>query len=169
MRRPVAFAAEGGLGDKPTGTAGASISPDTDELTGRLYVAIARLTRMLRRDAPVALSLGSISALSTVAAGGPMRVGDLAAAEGVRAPTMTRIVDGLVADGYAERIPDPGDRRACLVRATPAGVDVLAGARSARARLLAAGVARLPQRERAALAAALPAIEALCADDSTVS
>ena len=165
----VAGAAHKGPGDAGTGTAGGGLTPATDDLSGRLYVAVARLTRMLRRDAPAALSHGSISALATVAGGRPMRVGDLASAEGVRAPTMTRIVDGLVADGYVERIPDPGDGRACLVRATPAGVDVVAGARTARARRLADGLARLPQRDRDALAAALPAIEALCSDDSTMS
>jgi DNA-binding MarR family transcriptional regulator len=121
---------------------------------------------MLRREAPVALSLGSITALGTVVNEGPIRVGDLAATEGVRAPTMTRIVDGLVADGLAERVPDPGDGRACLVRATSAGVELTTGARTARARVLATRLGRLSPQQRSALAAALPAIESLFADDS---
>ncbi|HEU0241470.1 MAG TPA: MarR family transcriptional regulator [Micromonosporaceae bacterium] len=148
---------------------GASITLPDDDLAGRLYFSIARLVRMLRRGAPVALSLGSITALGTVVNEGPIRVGDLAALEGVRAPTMTRIVDGLVADGYAERVPDPADGRACLVRATPAGADMLAGARSARARVLADSLARLSPRQRASIGAALPAIEALFGEDSTAS
>jgi DNA-binding MarR family transcriptional regulator len=138
----------------------------TDDVAGRLYFALAKLIRMLRREVPVALSLGSITALGTVVNEGPIRVGDLAATEGVRAPTMTRIVDGLVADGLAERVPDPGDRRACLVRATAAGVEVLTGARTARARVLATSLARLAPEQRNALAAALPAIESLFADES---
>jgi DNA-binding MarR family transcriptional regulator len=137
----------------------------SDDAAGRLFIAIARLTRLMRRNAPVALSHGSITALATVVNEGPIRVGDLATAEGVRAPTMTRIVDGLMVDGYAERIPDPADGRACLVRATPAGIDVLRGARTARARVLAAALDRLPSEQRAAVVAALPAIEALCADE----
>ena len=141
----------------------------SDEVAGRLFIAIARLTRLMRRNAPVALSHGSITALATVVNEGSIRVGDLATWEGVRAPTMTRIVDGLVVDGYAERIPDPADGRACLVRATPAGIDVLRGARTARAQVLAGGLDRLSSQQRAALAAALPAIEALCGDEPSAS
>jgi DNA-binding MarR family transcriptional regulator len=137
----------------------------SDDAAGRLFIAIARLIRMMRRKAPVALTHGSITALATVVNEGPIRVGDLATWEGVRAPTMTRIVDGLVVDGYAERIPDPADGRACLVRATPAGIDVLRGARTARAQVLAAALDRLSSQQRAAVVAALPAIEALCADE----
>lgn len=137
----------------------------SDDAAGRLYIAIARLTRKMRRNAPVALSHGSITALATVVNEGPIRVGDLAIWEGVRAPTMTRIVDGLVVDGYAERIPDPADGRACLVRATPAGIDLLRGARTARAQVLSASLDRLSVEQRAAVIAALPAIEALCADE----
>jgi DNA-binding MarR family transcriptional regulator len=141
----------------------------SDDAAGRLFIAIARLVRLMRRNAPVALSHGSITALATVVNEGPIRVGDLATWEGVRAPTMTRIVDGLVIDGYAERIPDPADGRACLVRATPAGIDVLRGARTARAQVLAAGLDRLSSQQRAELVAALPAIEALCGDEPSAS
>lgn len=141
----------------------------SDDAAGRLFIAIARLTRLMRRNAPVALSHGSITALATVVNEGPIRVGDLATWEGVRAPTMTRIVDGLVVDGYAERIPDPADGRACLVRATPAGIDVLRGARTARAQVLSASLDRLSVEQRAAVVAALPAIEALCADEPSGS
>jgi DNA-binding MarR family transcriptional regulator len=141
----------------------------SDDAAGRLFIAIARLTRLMRRNAPVALSHGSITALATVVNEGPIRLGDLAVWEGVRAPTMTRIVDGLVLDGYAERIPDPADGRACLVRATPAGFEVLRGARTARAQVLSAGLDRLSAEQRAAVVAALPAIEALCADEQSAS
>ena len=64
---------------------------------------------------------------------------------------------------------DPADGRACLVRATPAGIDVLHGARTARAQVLAAGLDRLSSQQRAALVAALPAIEAICADEPPAS
>jgi DNA-binding MarR family transcriptional regulator len=160
---PAAAAMDAGIGSSASSSADL---PSPDEVTGPLFLALTRLTRLMRREAPVALSAGSITALATVVADGPMRVGDLAAADGVRAPTMTRIVDSLVAEGYAERIPDPADRRACLVRATPAGVEVLTGARAARARVLAGRLSRLTPEQRAALVAAVPAIEALCADDA---
>lgn len=154
----------------PAVSAGSSAVPATpsaaaDDTVGRLYVALARLTKRLRRDAPAAISHGSVAALATVVHEGAIRVGDLATLEGVRAPTMTRIVDGLVAEGYAERVPDPADGRACLVRATATGAAMIAGTRSARADLLAARFDRLTEPQRAALAAALPALEALCTDE----
>lgn len=132
---------------------------------GRLFVAIARLSRRVRRDVPVSLSQSMIAALATVQAEGPIRLGDLAAAEGVRAPTMTRIVDALVGEGLAERVPDACDGRACLVRATEAGESVLLGTRETRAAALAARIDRLPTPLRAALEAALPALEALSVED----
>jgi DNA-binding MarR family transcriptional regulator len=129
---------------------------------GRLFVAIARVSRQLRREAPMPLSHGSISALATVVTEGPIRVGDLATWEGVRTPTMTRIVDTLAGEAMVERVPDPADGRACLVRATPAGEAFVQGARSARSDVLANRVSRLPADLQAALSAALPALEALC-------
>ena len=147
------------------GPAGGGPGAPADDTVGRLFVALARLTKRLRRDAPAAISHGSVAALATVVHEGAIRVGDLATLEGVRAPTMTRIVDGLVAEGYAERVPDPADGRACLVRATAAGAAMIAGTRSARADLLAARFDRLTEPQRAALAAALPALEALCTDE----
>jgi DNA-binding MarR family transcriptional regulator len=133
------------------------------EQVDRLFMAVAQLSRRLRREAPSALSHGSIFALSTVSREGPLRLGDLASAEGVRAPTMSRIVDGLVDEGLVERVPDPADGRACLVRATPAGEAELRGARTARSGILAERVASLPADLRVQLLGALPALEALSA------
>jgi DNA-binding MarR family transcriptional regulator len=137
-----------------------------NEVGGRLIVAMSRLVRRLRRNDPTPLGPGSISALATIVMDGPLRVGDLAAVEGVRAPTMTRIVDLLVAEGEAERVPDPADGRACLVRATDAGLAVLAGSKTARSQQLAERLARLDPAALATLAAAIPALEALAADET---
>lgn len=131
------------------------------EQADRLFMAVAQLNRRLRREAPTALSHGSVVALGTVSREGPLRLGDLAEADGVRAPTMSRIVDGLVAEGLVERVPDPADGRACLVRTTPAGEAELRGARTARSAILAARVASLPADLREQLFGALPALEAL--------
>ena len=59
-------------------------------------------------DRLAGLTPARLSALSVIVFGGPQSLGALAAAEGVAGPTMTRIVDGLVAAGLAERRPDPG-------------------------------------------------------------
>ncbi len=134
---------------------------DEADLVNRLFLAIAQVNRRLRREAPIGLSHGSITALGTVARDGPLRLGDLAAIEGVRAPTMSRIVDGLVADGVAERVPDPADGRACLVRVTPVGEDVLRGARASRSEVLAVRVAKLPKDQRDRLFEAIEALETL--------
>jgi DNA-binding MarR family transcriptional regulator len=145
--------------------ASAAASPVTDvdlgDLTGRLHIAVARLIRRLRREVPSALGQSAISTLATLTAEGPLRLGDLAVREGVRPPTMTRIVAALEEDGYVSRKADPADRRACLLQATGAGAALIAGAKSARADRLAAHLAELTPEQRAALAAALPALEAL--------
>ncbi len=143
------------------GNGGATGDEALETVSERLFVSVARLVRRLRKIDPTSLGAGSISALATIAAEGPMRVGDLAAAEGVRAPTMTRIVDLLVAEGDVERIPDPADGRACLVRATEAGSRVLSGSRTAKSRLLIERLSRLSPEALATIVAALPALESL--------
>jgi DNA-binding MarR family transcriptional regulator len=135
------------------------------EGAARLYLAIGRLSRSLRRSSTMGLGHGSTSALATVVHSGPMRTGDLAAREGVSAPTMTRIVAVLVGEGFVVREPDPDDGRVWLVRATAQGERVITEVRSARSQALLDRIARLPADQRGALLAALPALESL-ADDT---
>jgi DNA-binding MarR family transcriptional regulator len=130
----------------------------------RLYLAIGRLSRSLRRSATTGLGHGSISALATVVHGGPLRTGDLAAREGVSAPTMTRIVAVLVAEGYVVREPDPDDRRVALIRATEQGEQIITEVRTARSRALLDRMAALPADHRTALLEALPVLESLTED-----
>lgn len=132
-----------------------------DDEAARLYLVLGRLVRALRRSDGGDLSPGALSALATLVTSGPLRQGDLAAREGVRAPTLTRIVAVLDERGLVERRPDPDDGRAVLVAASPEGVELVRGARGARADELARRMAALPAEQRAALAAALPALEAL--------
>jgi DNA-binding MarR family transcriptional regulator len=134
------------------------------EGAARLFLAIGRLSRSLRRSSTMGLGHGSISALATVVHGGPMRIGDLAAREGVSAPTMTRIVAVLVGEGYVVREPGPDDGRVWLVRATGQGERVITEVRSARSQALLDRIARLPADQRGALLAALPALESLAED-----
>ncbi|HEX6498274.1 MAG TPA: MarR family transcriptional regulator [Micromonosporaceae bacterium] len=148
---------------------GGGVAVGDRDAAGRLYVVLARLTRALRRVAPAPLGHGAVSALATVVREGPMRLGDLATREGVRAPSISRIVALLENEGLAARAVDPADARAWLVRATPDGERLINGASSARARVLAERVARLTDEQQAALRAALPALEALCADETVPS
>jgi DNA-binding MarR family transcriptional regulator len=134
------------------------------EGAARLYLAVGRLSRSLRRSSTMGLGHGSTSALATVVHGGPMRTGDLAAREGVSAPTMTRIVAVLVEQGYVLREPDPDDGRVWVVGATGLGERVVRDVRSARSQALLDRIGRLPADQRVALLAALPALESLAED-----
>jgi DNA-binding MarR family transcriptional regulator len=135
--------------------------PGDQDDAARLYLVVGRLVRVLRRSDGGELSPGVLSALATLVSAGPMRQGDLAVREGVRPPTLTRIVAALDERGLVERRADPADGRAVLVAATAAGVDLVGGLRGARADELGRRVAALPADQRAALRAALPALEAL--------
>jgi DNA-binding MarR family transcriptional regulator len=130
----------------------------------RLHSAAIHLLRWLRReDGPSGLSAPRLSALSVVVMAGPLTLGALAAAEQVRAPTMSRLVDALEGDGLVAREPDPADGRATRVRATSRGARLLADGRARRVRALAAALAALPARDRATLARAAELLEALTA------
>src|SRR6201992_3719913 len=89
----------------------------------RLRVAIARLSRRLRRHALGGLTPTQLAALSTVERSGPLRLGDLAAAEGIAPSTLTRIVSVLEEAGYVRRDAEPKDARVSPLAATPHGRD----------------------------------------------
>jgi DNA-binding MarR family transcriptional regulator len=74
---------------------------------------------------------------------------------------MTTLIDRLEAAGQAERIPDPSDGRATLVRITEVGRKVLAARQADRTAALVAELERLDETDRAALIAALPAVQRL--------
>jgi DNA-binding MarR family transcriptional regulator len=139
-----------------------------NEDAARLYLAVGRLTRSLRRIGAGSSELGhgAVSALFTLVNGGPMRLGDLASREGVAPPTLSRIVASLVEGGYVRREPDPHDGRASLVMATESGTEVATGLYSIRLRELQRRMDRLPADQVALLTTALPALEALAVEDA---
>jgi DNA-binding MarR family transcriptional regulator len=92
---------------------------------------------------------------------GPLRLGELAQREAVTAPTMTRVLAALDERGFIVRTPDPDDARSTRVSISPAGSAALDSVRSQRTAILDARLARLSDADRAALTAALPALEAL--------
>jgi DNA-binding MarR family transcriptional regulator len=118
---------------------------DVDAVADRLHSAAIHLLRRLRvEDEALGISAPRLSALSVLVFAGPRRVGELAEAEQVEPPTMTRLVDGMERDGYVERRPDPDDRRAVIVRATPKGVRALKKGRSQRVEAFASELRTLP-------------------------
>jgi DNA-binding MarR family transcriptional regulator len=88
-----------------------------------------------------------LSALSVLVFGGPRTLGELAAAEQVRPPTMTRIVQGLEADGLVRRARDPRDGRVQRLQATAKGRRVMQRGRERRVTNLAALLGRLSRDE----------------------
>jgi DNA-binding MarR family transcriptional regulator len=141
------------------GAAG-SAADDAGREATRLHSAAIHLLRWLRReDAPSGLTAPRLSALSVVVMGGPLTLGALAAAEQVRPPTMSRLVDALEGDGYVVREPDPADGRLTRVRATTKGERLLAAGRARRVRALAQALAALPARDRATLVRAAALLE----------
>ncbi len=106
---------------------------DGTDLAARLHSAAIHLLRRVRRvDSAMGLSAARASALSVLVFGGPCTIGELAAAEQVTAPTMTRLVGALVAEGYVSRHRDRDDRRVVQVRVTAKGRRALEAGRDAR-------------------------------------
>jgi DNA-binding MarR family transcriptional regulator len=102
------------------------------------------LLRTLRKeDDASGLSAPRLSALSVVVFGGPVTLGQLARAEQVRPPTMTRIVTGLEKAGLVKRIGDPRDHRLTRIQATAKGQRVLTEGRARRVKLLTESVRTL--------------------------
>ncbi len=149
----------GGPGDPVVGTGG----PEID--VTRLRVALARLSRRLRRHELAGLTPTQLAALATVGNSGPIRLGDLAAAEGIAPSTLTRLVTALEDSGYVRRDADPNDARASTLAITPRGQDVLERIRIESTLVLAASLQLLTPAQRSALADALPVLEQLAEAD----
>ncbi|MGD0246573.1 MAG: MarR family transcriptional regulator [Streptosporangiaceae bacterium] len=127
----------------------------------RLRVALARLSRRLRRHELAGVTPTQLAALATVGHSGPMRLGDLAAAEGIAPSTLTRLVTALEDSGYVRRCADPRDARASTLAITAHGQDALERIRAESTLALAASMQLLAPAQRAALAEALPVLEQL--------
>ncbi len=118
--------------------AGANRSLKTLDVADRLHsLAIHLLRRVRKGDEQFGLSAPRLSALSVVVFRGPITVSELANAEGVTAPTMTRLVQALEAGGLVERAPDPTDGRVAVLRATKHGKSLLDAGRKKRITALA--------------------------------
>jgi DNA-binding MarR family transcriptional regulator len=147
-----------------TTTAGPASGPDALPATAaRLRVALVRLTRALRQRANAGNDLTAtvLGALGTIEVRGPITLGELAAAEDVQPPTMTRVVGRLEERGLVRRDVDPDDRRVSRVQLTETGRALIAQSRTRRDAFLAQRLAGLGPEELAAIEAALPVLERL--------
>jgi len=168
-RPPLAAAGRHPAGaDEVSGEAGrvgpVNGSPPQIDAT-RLRVAIARLSRRLRHHELAGLTPTQLSALATVEQAGPLRLGDVAAVEGIAPSTLTRIVTALEECGYVKRCAVPGDARASTLAITPRGHEVLERIRHESTAMLAQSLALLGPEQIEVLADALPALEQLAEVD----
>lgn len=129
-------------------------------MSGDLALAVVRLARRLRqRHQPASVSLTQLSAMTTLYHEGPMTPGELAAAERVTAPSMTRVLKVLVAAEILTQEPHSTDRRIAVVQLTPHGEDIITGVASARQLWLTRQLAGLDADQRAVLRRAVRLLE----------
>jgi DNA-binding MarR family transcriptional regulator len=122
------------------------------QLAGMLRDAITRLNRRVRQTRPVGdLTATQLSALASLELAGAMTPRELADAERVRPPTMTKIVAKLEERQLVQRTPHPTDRRQVILAATQAGRGMLAQFERAREEWLARRLAELTTDEREVL------------------
>ena len=138
-----------------------------EELADRLHSAAIHLLRTLRRvDDATGLTAPRLSVLSVLVFAGPRTLGQLARAEQVRPPTMTRLVASLEAEGLVRRKPDRLDGRVTIISATKRGESLMWLGRSRRVRSLAERLHGLSKTEFAKLEHAAVMIERIAAQSA---
>ena len=139
----------------------------TEELADRLHSTAIHLLRQVRiQDAASGLAPARLSALSVLVFGGAMSLNELARAEQVRPPTMSRIVDALESANLIRRTVNPRDRRAVVLEATEKGTAILWQGRKRRVKFLAKHLSRLSEQERNKIGDAIKAIQKAMARQS---
>jgi DNA-binding MarR family transcriptional regulator len=142
--------------------AGEGTGPQADGLAE----GIARLRRALRRGARVAdpgntLAVAQLELLAALAERPGSRPGQLARRLNMRANTVTTIVNALSSRGMLERVTADDDRRAVKLTVTEAGQLAVLSWQTTNAAVLHLALSTLPAKQRRALAAAVPALDAL--------
>lgn len=123
--------------------------------------AIHLLRRIRLSDRAMGISPTKASALSVLVFGGPCSLTALAAAEQVTAPSMSRTIAALETGGYVRREPDPRDRRAQVLHATPKAQALLESGRRLRVESLVRELSVLAPAEVATLERAMAVLQRL--------
>lgn len=124
----------------------------SERIVAALRDAIARLNRRLRQTRPLGeLTQTQLSALTSLDLAGALTPSELAEAERVQPPTMTRIVAKLADLGLVQRVPHPTDGRQVILSATRSGRAMLARNSRARDAWLGRQIAALDPDERETL------------------
>ena len=133
-----------------------------DALADALAGDLERIVGLYRSLSPAGgLSMTAAATLAALERLGPQRLTVLAAREGVSQPAMTQLISRLEEAGLVRRESSLEDGRVVLVAITDEGRATLARRRSVRKERLASIIAQLSPEHRAALAIALPALDAL--------
>jgi len=140
-------------------------SPDHREVADRLHSAAIHLLRRVRRSDPqTGISAAQLSALS-VLMGGSRTLGEMAAAEQVRPPTMSTLVAEIERLGLVRRSHDPADARIVRIDMTAKGRRVLAKGRELRIADVERRVRRLRSDQVASLREAVAIIESMLREE----
>ena len=136
--------------------------PGATAVADRLHSAAIHLLRRVRKqDVTTGEGPARLSALSVLVFGGPKTMGELAAAEQVKPPTMSRIVAGLARSRLVTITADAHDARRLRIRATAKGTRLLQKGRQLRVGYLAARLEMLSPEELAKLGEAVEILQRL--------
>src|SRR3954453_23599359 len=127
-------------------------------LASSLRMSVARLSRRLRsgHGSTLPVSISGVSVLGHLFREGERTLGQLATAERVQPPSMTRTVTVLEQQGYVERVPHATDGRQVVVRLSPKGEELVKAERRRRDAWLARRLMELSSEERNLLRQAAP-------------
>jgi len=131
---------------------------DSGDPGADLLLVLERVVRLVRQVATAdGLSPSASSALRRLLSDGPLRITELAKAEGVSQPGMTQLVTRLEREGLVRRSASARDGRGVQVAVTEDGAELIGRRRAERAAMFQRMIERLPPPDRAAIAASLPA------------
>jgi DNA-binding MarR family transcriptional regulator len=131
-------------------------------LASALRLSVMRLARRMRGErADTSLTLSQLAALATLERHGPLTPRELAAAERVQPPSMTRLLASLVTGGLVTRSDHPTDGRQVLLAASPEGVALLREDRRRRDAWLAQRLRELEPEDREVLRRAAAVLDRL--------
>ncbi|HET6830837.1 MAG TPA: MarR family transcriptional regulator [Solirubrobacterales bacterium] len=148
-----------------TSTDATTTTEDLTEQAARLRLAVNRMARRLRQEAPTDLGPASIAALATIERSGPLTPSELARIEAVQRPTATRILARLSDAGLVRRAADPEDGRCSIVQISPEGRRALRRLRKRKTAYLARTMRELPDDEVATLTRAAEILERVLEED----
>ncbi|TMK80903.1 MAG: MarR family transcriptional regulator [Actinobacteria bacterium] len=139
---------------------------DAERLAADLRVAVARLARRLRQQTGTDLTASLLSALWSIERLEPVTLGDLAVADRVQPPTLTRIAARLEGEGLVVRRTDANDRRVTIVQLSPDGRRLLERTRTRRTAYLTKRLRGLDPEDLATLERAAPILERLAGEQA---